>query len=216
MKRVKLAILVALAAFALASCDYMLEVLFPEFSSDDQGNFGQKTIQITVRVGDGDGGGPGGYTLGGAPTGFDIKVIAVEWSFDFTGVPYLVTSGGDLDPAVHNFVVAAPQKIPAGSGVGQSADFVLQVPDGVWAVVAFEDVNGDGVPNDTESTAIAQWETLPANWPYTVEEFDLYHLESVDPPRTEIQALELHLAHQSYDPPACVGAVYCDRFEFLY
>ena len=213
MKRAKLATLVALAAFALASCDAMLEALFPEFGSDDQGNFGDREIHVTVFVGDG--GGPG-YTRGGHPPNGDIRVIAVKWSFDQFGYPALITDGtGHLDNFIHHFIVGAPEVLVAGSAPGMFQDFTIFVPPDNFAVVVFEDVDDNGVPNGNESAAIALWKDAPPE--LFGEEFDVGYQEFLDPEVTTLQAITLVLVHESYnDPNLCLGALSCGDFDTLY
>ena len=213
MKRAKLAILVALAAFALASCDAMLEALFPEYGSDDLGAFGTHEIQITVFIGDGG----GGYTPLGAPTQGPIRVVAVKWGYDFNGFPKLILDGsGRLDPLVHDFVISAPETLGAPSTPFASQAFTLGVPSGDFAVIVFEDVDGDGMPNDNETAAIATWAAPPQLF---FEQFDVGYLEMDDPENSPftVAADPLDLVHESYnDFNICSGAWICGDFDQLY
>ena len=216
MKRVKLAILVALAAFALASCDYMLEVLFPEFSSDDQGNFGQKTIQITVHVGNGG----TGYRVGSDATVAPIRVVAVQWSFDQFGMPTIVKDEeGDLDQVIQHAVVT-PDEIQTGSSSASApVTFNLKVSNGNYAVLIFEDEDLNLVPSAGEATAVAQWEP-PTSFMYGPEEFDFFFMEQENPDFNTMQALDVHLVHYGHPvsnlTDVCIGAVVCANFSDLF
>ena len=216
MKRVKLAILFALAAFALASCDYMLEVLFPEFSSDDQGNFGQKTIQITVHVGNGG----TGYRVGSDATVAPIRVVAVQWSFDQFGMPTIVKDEeGDLDQVIQHAVVA-PDEIQTGSSSASApVTFNLKVSNGNYAVLIFEDEDLNLVPSAGEATAVAQWEP-PTSFMYGPEEFDFFFMEQENPDFNTMQALDVHLVHYGHPvsnlTDVCIGAVVCANFSDLF
>ena len=216
MKRVKLAILVALAAFALASCDYMLEVLFPEFSSDDPGNFGQKTIQITVHVGNGG----TGYRVGSDATVAPIRVVAVQWSFDQSGMPTILKDGeGDLDQVIQHAVVA-PDEIQTGSSSASApVTFNLKVSNGNYAVLIFEDEDRNLVPSAGEATAVAQWEP-PPSFMYGPEEFDFFFMEQLNPDFNTMKALDVHLVHYGHPvfnlTDVCIGAVECGNFSDLF
>ena len=213
MKRAKLVTLVALAALALASCDAMLEAMFPEFGSDDKGNFGQKTIRITVIITD-DVGGSGDYRPTGPDTAAPVRVIAVQWSFDQFGLPTILKNGeGDLDQGIQA-VIWTPQEIPPSSGVDVTLQYDLQVPNGNYGVLVFEDEDDNGVPSDGETTAIAQW-FPPPSFMYGPEEFDFFFMEQEDPAFTTMIAHDIFLLHHGWGEH-CAGSVVCGNFGSLF
>jgi len=196
MKRARFAIIVALGVFALASCDVMLETLFPdEFATDEQGGLGRKTIVVTVFI-DQNG---AGYYQSGAGTVAPIEVIAVQWSFDnITGLPTIVkNAAGNLDT---NFQFVVPHdgtgRIGTGSVYMATSTFTIRVPNGNWGVFVFEDVNLDGMPSAGESTVVASW-AMPPTFIYGPEEFDFFFLEGETPPVNSIIADDVYLLHHS-------------------
>jgi hypothetical protein len=185
MKRAKLAAIVVLGLFALASCDAMLEALFPEFASDADGNFGNKTIEVTVTI---DSFGLG-YRANGNGTASDIRVVAVQWTFNQFGHPVFIRDGNGLD--LQNQYVQPDDRagdIPQNSMPGAQDTFTIQVPDGNWGVIVFEDENGDGFPSTAESARIAYWVPPPEFMHGEPEQFDFFFLNGHDKTRTSIVA----------------------------
>lgn len=217
MKRTKFAILVSLAAFALASCDAMLETLFPEFGGygeydEIDNSYVPYEIKINVTVGDGG----AGYTPGGETPNGDIRVIAVQYAWDYEGYPTLILDdSGKLDLSYHHHWVHASQKLGAGTSWGVDATFTMSVPEDSYAVIVFEDTNDDGMPGGSESAAIAQWQDAPDDMYADV--FDVWYQDYIDPNDRVLYAVDLELVDESYDDSdLCVGAYMCGQFEDLY